>query len=713
MSGPLQSPQPGLPARPVMPAVPRASLPQPLPPAASTALLDHLHSLLSHLSISARKLAQFVTSLFRRSRTFRYGLYLALLLGPAFLLARRIRQRYLCKYPPDALSPPLLSSYHYVVVGAGSAGCVLANRLSEDGTKTVLLIEGGGSDDTLHVDVPAAAIKLQLSEADWQYTTVPQRQACQGMNGAVNRWPSGRVLGGSSSINYMLWVRGEREDYDAWRDAGCDGWGWDDVLPYFQRVETAPADMVAGSDGLRGGSGPMRVEQLRDVNPNTRAFIAACQQQGLHYVDDYNGRHSAGVSLCQYNTHRGRRFNAASGYLVPALHRPNLHVLTQAQVIRIAFDRHNRAERVVFRRGATTAQLRAAANESVAVTGEVILSCGAVGSPQLLLLSGVGDREQLAQHNIRCVAHLPGVGANLQDHLETPLIYATKLPTLSTRDESLAALARLFVLGRGPLASCMVEAFAFVNSGEEYDAAVRAATGRAGLRDADKARSDIQLHYLNGTLGPAQAQAFGYREELSDNFFALLGRHYTHGVLATLVKPQSVGSVSLTNADPFSQPLIDPRYLSHADDVRALVRSCRLAAAIFERPALQANHLTLHADYRLLSASLVPPCPYARDSDEWWAHYCRHVSNTLYHPVGTCRMGGDGDAMAVVDTHGRVRGVRGLRVVDASVMPRIVSGNTNWPTMMIAEKMADAIVRDASAERTETSQMQAAARAKL
>ena len=703
-----QPPSLGLPARP---SLPQSSLP---PPGPTVAFLDHIRSLLSHLSISASKLAQYVTALFHRSRTFRYSLYLVLVLGPAFLLIRRIRQRYLNKYPPSSFSSPLLPSYHYVIVGAGSAGCVLANRLSEDASKTVLLIESGGSDDSLDVNVPAAALKLQLSPLDWQRTTVKQQHACQGMNNAVNRWPSGRVLGGSSSINYMLWVRGEREDYDAWQEMGCKGWGWADVLPYFNRVEAAPSELLKDSGGLRGASGPMRIEQLRDVNVNTRAFITACQQQGLQYVNDYNGQHSAGVSLSQYTTHRGRRWNSASGYLLPALNRTNLHVLTHAQVIRVVFDRDNRAERVIFRRGATVTELRAASNESVAVKGEVILSAGAVGSPHLLMLSGVGDREHLSQHNIRCVSHLPGVGQNLQDHLETPLIYATKLPTLSTKDENLTALAQLYVQGRGPLASCMVEAFAFVNSSEEYDPEVRKATGRAGLRDVDKTRSDIQLHYLNGTLGPSQAVAFNYREDLSAKYFKLAGSHYTHGVLATLVKPQSVGSVTLSNADPFNQPLIDPRYLSHPDDVRALTRSCRLAAAIFDRPALQANHLTLDASHRLLSSVLAPHNPHdpITSLDAWWEHYCRHVSNTLYHPVGTCRMGrAEGDVMAVVDVCGRVRGVSGLRVVDASVMPRIVSGNTNWPVMMIAEKMA-ASIRDTSAEPVEKRQVEST-RAKL
>ena len=708
----MSVPRPPLSGLPARPPLPHAALPPPSGP--SLAFLDHLRSLLSHLSISANKLAQFITALFHRSRTFRSALYLLLALGPAFLLIRRIRQRYLCKYPPSSFSSPLLASYHYVIVGAGSAGCVLANRLSEDASKSVLLIESGGSDDLLNVNVPAAALKLQLSPLDWQYTTVKQQHACQGMKDGVNRWPSGRVLGGSSSINYMLWVRGEREDYDAWRDMGCDGWGWEDVLPYFNKVEAAPAELLKEDEGLRGSTGAMRVEQLRDVNPNTRAFIAACQQQGLHYVKDYNGPHSAGVSLCQYSTHRGRRFNAASGYLLPSLQRKNLHVLTHAQVIRIAFDRNNRAERVIFRRGTTTAVLRAASNESVVVKGEVILSAGAVASPHLLMLSGVGDREHLSQHNIRCVSHLPGVGQNLQDHLETPLIYATKLPTLSSRDENLTALAQLYVQGRGPLASCMVEAFAFVNSSEEYDPEVRKATSRAGLRDTDKTRSDIQLHYLNGTLDASQAVAMNYRDDLSARYFQLAGQHYTHGVLATLVKPQSLGSITLSNADPFSQPLIDPRYLSHPDDVKALARSCRLAASIFERPALQANHVTLHPDHRLLSSTLVPHNPYDPISqpNEYWEHYCRYVSTTLYHPVGTCRMGRtDGDVMAVVDVCGRVRGVGGLRVVDASVMPRIVSGNTNWPTMMIAEKMA-AIIRDTPSEQVEKPQAMSA-RAKL
>ena len=671
----------------------------------SPSLSDSLRSFLSHLSISARKLSEYIRGLLSHSPTFRYGLLLIALLGPAFLLIRRIRHRYLSKYPPSSLSQQLLPSYDFVVVGAGSAGCVLANRLSDGGRHSVLLLEAGGTDDLLDVTVPAAAVRLQLTEADWQFQTVEQRFANKGMIGGRCRWPRGRMLGGSSSMNYLLWVRGEPEDYDAWEALGLKGWGWRDVLPFFKKVETAPKETLqADAASLRGHDGPMRVELLQDVNPNTRAFIAGCQQLGLPLVTDYNGPSSAGVSLSQYNSSKGRRWNAASGYLVPALQRRNLHVLTHSQALRVLFAEDSRADRLVFRTGASVNELRQAKDQSVHINRELILAAGAVNSPQLLMLSGVGDREHLQQHNIRCVAHVPGVGQGLQDHPCVPLSYATRLPTLSTKDESLTALAQLYLQGKGPLASCMVEAFAFIHSADDWGQLKPTQKRAPGTGAGEEKRlSDVQIHYANGTASPPHMAAFNYRPELSARYFALVHGHYTHTIIPTLVKPRSTGFVQLATSDPLTPPIIDPQYFSHPADLAALTASCRLADRLIRTPAMQQNHLTLHPDHDLLTTLIAPDNPWRREDggeqeEGWWRHVVTHAANTLYHPCGTCKMGADDDAMAVCDAMGRVRGVRGVRVVDASVMPRIVSGNTAWPTMMIAEKMAALILQQHSAD---------------
>ena len=684
-------------AAPLMPSRPPVTFPtfsaSSVP--TSPSVLDTLRSFLSHLSISAAKLSQFLRRLLSSSPTFRVGLLLVALLGPAFLLIRRLRHRYLSKYPPSSLSHQLLPSYDFVVVGAGSAGCVLANRLSESGRYSVLLIEAGGTDDLLDVNVPAAAISLQLSEVDWQNQTVRQRLANKGMVGQRCRWPSGRMLGGSSSMNYLLWVRGEAEDFDAWEALGLPGWGWRDVLPFFKKVETAPKEALqADTASLRGTDGPMRVEQLQEVNANSRAFIEGCQQLGLPFVVDYNGPTSAGVSLSQYSSYKGKRWNAASGYLVPALQRRNLHVLIHTQALRLLFTEGNRADRLVFRRGVNVEELGRAMDQSVQINREVILAAGAVNSPHLLMLSGIGDREHLHQHNIRCLSHLPGVGQNLQDHPCVPLSYATRLPTLSSKDENLTALAQLYLQGKGPLASCTVEAFAFVHSADKWEAVKPTQRPAPGTRGGEERRlSDIQIHYVNGTASPPTMAAFNYRPELSAKYFDVVQGHYTHTILPTLVKPRSTGCVQLANGDPLTPPIIDPAYFSHPSDLSALTASCRLADRLIQTPAMQVNHLVLHPDHELLTTIMAPDNPWRKEAggeqeEGWWRWLVTHAANTLYHPCGTCKMGADDDALAVCDARCVVRGVSGVRVVDASVMPKIVSGNTQWPTMMIAERMA-------------------------
>jgi len=521
--------------------------------------------------------------------------------------------------------------YDFVIVGAGSAGCVLAARLTEDPTCRVLLLEAGPPDRKLEIRIPAAFSKLFKTRYDWAYETVPQEH----LDGRRCFWPRGKTLGGSSSLNAMMYVRGNREDYDAWAALGNDGWGYDDILPYFRRAE----NFERGPTAERGTGGPLNVAELRDLNPATEAFLRAAHEVGIPGNDDVNGSAQDGVNATQVTQKRGRRWSAADAYLRPARHRRNLTIETGALARRVRFD-GRRAVGVDYVVGD---QARAAD-----ATREVIVSGGTINSPQLLMLSGVGPADQLRAHGIPVVHELPGVGRHLLDHLSVVSIVECNEPVTLAGAESFRNLGRFLVSGRGMLTSNIAEACAFVRS-------------RDGL-----SAPDLELVFAPVTF-------------LQHGLEAPTGHGLTIGAVA--LQPRSAGTLTLASADPSCPPCIDPRYLSDdaGEDLRVLVEGMRRAREIFAAPAFE----------RYAGAPTYPaPLP-TNDADA--ARHVRRYAESLYHPVGTCAMGNGADA--VVDSSLRVHGVEHLRVVDASVMPTIPRGHTHASTVMIAEKASDVLRR--------------------
>jgi choline dehydrogenase len=516
--------------------------------------------------------------------------------------------------------------YDYVIVGAGSAGCVLANRLSADPGVRVALIEAGGSDRKQEVQVPAAFSKLFKTPRDWNFTTYPQKHLAD----RELYWPRGKMLGGSSSINAMMWVRGHRADYDGWQ---LPGWSFEEVLPYFHRIERR----VGSNQGATYGTdGPIWIEDLRDPNPLTAAFLDACAQSGLTRLDELNEPDNTGFAPTPVTIHKGRRFSAADGYLHPVRKRPNLSVITGALVERVVCT-DARATAVEYLDASRRRQ-------RVAASREVLLCAGAVGSPHLLMLSGIGDPDQLARAGVPLAAASPEVGANLQDHLSTGWIVHTPTPVTLVDAEKPRHVLRYLVSRRGMLASNVAEAVAMI-------------------------------HTEPGLLGPDIELIFAPVPFLDHGFTTPPGHGFTIGCV--LLQPASTGVLALASADPTVPLEIDPRYLSDPDDLRRLVAGNRFSREMLATPAL-----TPHV------GDPMRPEHWPVD-DLQLEQYLRANAETLYHPVGTARMGSDDQS--VVDEQLRVRGVAGLRVVDASVMPRIIRGHTHAPTMMIAERAADLI----------------------
>ena len=519
------------------------------------------------------------------------------------------------------------SSYDYIVVGAGSAGCVLAGRLTEDQRVRVLLLEAGGAECPKEARIPAAFSKLFKSACDWNYSTEEEAH----LAGRRLYWPRGKMLGGSSSINAMIYARGNPSDYDCWKQLRNEGWGWADILPYFKKSE----NQERGASELHGVGGPQNVCDLRYVNELTRVFVAAAQETGIPANADFNGPTQDGVGLCQVTQKNGARHSAADAYLEPARHRPNLNVLTGAHATRVQLE-SGRAVGIEYMRNGALQQARA--------EQEVILAGGAVNSPQLLLLSGIGPAGELATAGIRAVHDLPGVGKNLQDHLIVSVAYLCTRPVSLAGAESIPNALRWLIFRRGPLASNVAEAGVFLRTEE-------------GLRAPDLQILFGPAYYVNHGLDRRKDHCFG------------LG--------PILVAPESRGSIALRSSDPFAAPAIRANYLSTERDMRVMIEGVRRCRAIAHAKAFEA--------YR--GEELRPGAQVTSVEDI--AAFIRAEAQTLYHPVGTCKMGAD--ASAVVDHRLRVRGIEGLRVVDASIMPRIISANTNAPTIMIAEKAADMI----------------------
>ncbi|XP_053951172.1 glucose dehydrogenase [FAD, quinone]-like [Anastrepha ludens] len=558
----------------------------------------------------------------------------------------------------------LLKEYDFIVVGAGTAGCTLAARLSENPAWKVLLIEAGGPENAA-MDIPILAHFLQLTEINWNYRTQPSNKYCLAMNNRRCNWPRGKVMGGSSVLNYMMYTRGNRRDYDRWAANGNEGWSYRDVLPYFKKFEGS--EIPNAESDYVGRNGPVKISHADWRSEISNAFVQAAQQDGLKYRD-YNGRIQTGVSYLQATIYKGMRWSSNRAYLYPIKgKRANLHVKKNALVTKVLIDpTTNAAYGVVLSTGGQSFQVRA--------RREVILSAGAINTPQLLMLSGIGPAQHLRDVGIKPIVDL-AVGFNLQDHIAPAVSFTTNVSSIRTSNYFEASNIGQYIDGKGLFGlPGAVETIAFWDLSHP---------------ELEDGWADIELFQIAGSFdeNPATLRAFGLQ---LDTYNAMFANVKTDGfeIFPMILRPKSRGRVMLKSNDPFKYPLLHANYFAHPDDLDIAVRGVLKAISLVKQPAFKAINAKV-------LERVMPGCAkLAYKSRAYWECYVRHFTFTIYHYSGTAKMGPASDPAAVVDPRLRVYGVRNLRVVDASIMPQLIAGHPNGPVFMIAEKAADMIKQD-------------------
>ncbi|XP_069988964.1 glucose dehydrogenase [FAD, quinone] [Penaeus vannamei] len=562
----------------------------------------------------------------------------------------------------------LFKEYDFIIVGAGSAGAVIANRLSENPYHSVLLLEAGG-DETEISDVPALAGYLQLSKMDWQYKTEPQDSACLAMAGKRCNWPRGKVMGGSSVLNYMLYVRGNRRDYDYWEALGNHGWGFDTILHYFKKSEDNRNPYIARNLKYHGTGGYLTVQEAPWRTPLATAFVEGGVEMGYENRD-YNAEYQTGFMIPQGTIRRGSRCSTSKAFIRPVRLRKNLHVAMYSFVTKILIDEYTkRAYGVKFLRNGRAHVAHA--------RKEIIVSAGAINSPQLLMLSGIGPKNHLYSHGIPVIQDLP-VGHNLQDHIGTGglvFLIDQQVSLVQTRYENLPSVLKYAMFGSGPLTVLGgVEGIAFV---------------KTKFTNYTDDWPDIEFHFISGSPasdgGRQIRKVHGLSEKVWQQMFKPISFRDSWSVYPMLLRPKSRGYITLRSASPFDKPYITHNYLTDPQDVKVMIEGIKIALALAETKAFKKFGSRFYT-------RPMPGCEYATPwTDEYWECLARSYTSTIYHPVGTCKMGPYWDPEAVVDPELKVYGISGLRVADASIMPTLVSGNTNAPVIMIGEMVSDMI----------------------